>query len=343
MGIWKGTVEGVEVNMKDKFWTGKKVLVTGFAGFVGSWLTEDLVRRGAEVVGLVHDSLPKNKFSGDTLSRMILAYGSLEDLGLLQRLIAKYEIEFVFHLGAQTQVTIANSFPLQTFKANIEGTWNILEAARTSSVVPKVIIASSDKAYGIQKKLPYTENAPLQGSFPYDVSKSCVDLLSKSYFSSFKLPVCITRCGNIYGGGDLNFIRLVPGTIRWIINNQIPELRSDGSFRRDYNYVENIVDGYVRLAEVMAKDSSIFGEAFNLSNDDPKSAMIVMKTICRLMGRADIKPKILNSAVNEIPHQYLRASKARRILGWKPQYTLEEGLKKTIEWYTDYFNKQKNG
>lgn len=316
----------------------KRILVTGCTGLVGSWLTDYLIDKEAVVVGLIHDSLQNDRFTPKTVEKLIGVWGDVEDYNCIERILSKYEIELIFHTAAQTQVGIANKYPQQTFKTNIEGTWNILEAARRTNPTPLVIIASSDKAYGIQENLPYTEEAPLRGTFPYDVSKSCVDLLSQSYFHSFGLPVCITRCGNIYGGRDVNLARLVPGTILSLINGEVPILRSDGTFKRDYNYVESIVDGYVKLAETMLKNDNIFGEAFNLSNDNPQTAISIVEKLIKISGRK-VKPKIINTSKNEIPHQYLKAEKAKKLLGWEPNMPLEAGLEKTYKWYQNYYNK----
>lgn len=314
----------------------KKILVTGCTGLIGSWLTEKLVSEGAIVYGLIYET-SKNDFSKEVLEKVIFLQGNILNLDFLNEILLKFNIEIIFHTAAQTQVLIAQQHPLLTFKTNIEGTWNILEAARTTTPNPLVIIASSDKAYGIQKTLPYTEDASLQGSFPYDVSKSCVDLLSQAYFKTFGLPVCITRCGNVYGGRDTNFARIVPGMILSLLRNERLVLRSNGKFKRDYNYVENIADGYILLAKKMIKDTSIYGEAFNLSNNDPKTVMQIVNAVCDLMGKKNVKPQILNQAKAEIPNQYLDATKAEKILGWKPNFTFREGLIKTIEWYKHYF------
>jgi CDP-glucose 4,6-dehydratase len=257
---------------------------------------------------------------------------------LLERILNEYEIDTVFHLAAQTIVEIANNNPVSTFEANIKGTWNILEACRRNKKVKKIIIASSDKAYGYQTGLPYNEGFPLIGRYPYDVSKSCADLISRSYFETYSLPVCVTRCGNFFGGGDLNFNRIIPGSIRSILNNEPPVIRSDGTFIRDYFYIEDGVLAYLLLAEKM-DESSIHGEAFNFSNEIQITVLELVNKIINLMG-SNLKPFILNEATNEIKHQYLSAQKAKNMLGWKSKYNLEDGLHKTIPYYEDFFNKR---
>lgn len=271
------------------------------------------------------------------MGRITVVHGDVENLELVERAINEYEIDTVFHLAAQTIVGTANRSPISTFETNIKGTWNVLEACRRISTVKAVIVASSDKAYGDQKVLPYDETTPLQGTHPYDVSKSCADLISYSYYKTYGLPVCITRCGNFYGGGDLNFNRLIPGTIRAILKNEKPTIRSDGTLIRDYVYVKDGADAYILLAEKM-RELKIAGESFNFSNEDKHTVKDIVDKISKIMG-SKLEPVILNEAKNEILHQYLSAKKARKTLDWKPKYTVEEGLKETIEWYKNFINK----
>jgi CDP-glucose 4,6-dehydratase len=259
--------------------------------------------------------------------------GELENLELLVRALNEYEIDCVLHLGAQTIVGTASRSPLSTFETNIRGTWNLLEAARENSrLVKRVIVASSDKAYGEHEHLPYTEDAPLQGRFPYDVSKSCTDLIALSYFHTYKLPVAITRCGNLYGGGDLNYNRLIPGTIRSLLAGERPIVRSDGSFVRDYFFVRDAVGAYLDLADAM-EDEHFHGQAFNFGTETPLSVLDLVGEISRLIGRADLPPVVQNQASHEIPRQYLDCAKAREWLEWKPRWTMEQGLAETLAWY----------
>nr|WEZ52001.1 GDP-mannose 4,6-dehydratase [Bacillus subtilis] len=262
---------------------------------------------------------------------------SLEDLAVIERALGEYEIDTVFHLAAQAIVGVANRNPISTFEANILGTWNILEACRKHPLIKRVIVASSDKAYGDQENLPYDENMPLQGKHPYDVSKSCADLISHTYFHTYGLPVCITRCGNLYGGGDLNFNRIIPQTIQLVLNGEAPEIRSDGTFVRDYFYIEDAVQAYLLLAEKM-EENNLAGEAFNFSNEIQLTVLELVEKILKKMN-SNLKPKVLNQGSNEIKHQYLSAEKARKLLNWTPAYTIDEGLEKTIEWYTEFFKK----
>ena len=255
--------------MENNFWKGKNVFITGCTGLLGSWLTKALVERGANVIGLIRDLVPKSNLNWSGFNKKITTIrGELEDYVLLERALNEYEIDSVYHLGAQTIVTIANRNPISTFETNIKGTWNLLEACRRSPKIERIIFASSDKAYGAQDKLPYNEETPLEGRHPYDVSKSCADLLCQSYHETYNLPVCITRCGNFYGGGDLNFNRIVPGTIRSVLNKEQPIIRSNGKMIRDYFYIEDGVEAYLTLAEKMDEDN-IHGEAFNFSNEEP--------------------------------------------------------------------------
>lgn len=320
----------------NNFWQDRSVLITGCTGLLGSWMTQELVSRGAKVIGLVRDWTPQSRLFQEGLERKInTVYGKIEDLSTLERAINEYEVETVLHLAAQTIVGVANREPLATFEANIKGTWNVLEACRRVGGVKRIVVASSDKAYGDQEILPYDESTPLQGEHPYDVSKSCADLISYTYYKSYGLPVCITRCGNFYGGGDLNFNRIVPDTIRSALRDRPVTIRSDGSYIRDYFYVKDGVLAYLHLAEQMER-SEILGEAFNFSNEIQVTVLEIVRKILELMDKKHLEPKVLNQATNEIKHQYLSAAKARQLLNWSPKYSLEEGLTEAIAWYTNF-------
>jgi CDP-glucose 4,6-dehydratase len=315
------------------YWQRRNVLITGCSGLVGGWLTKELVEAGADVVGIVRDWVPQALLHTVGLYQQIrVARGSIEDREFVTRVLNEYEIDTVFHLAAQTIVGTANRNPVSTFEANICGTWSVLEACRHVSTVRRIVLASSDKAYGDQQHLPYDENTALEGRHPYDVSKSCADLIAQSYHATYGLPVCITRCGNFYGGGDLNFNRLVPGTIRSIVADERPQIRSDGQYVRDYFYVRDGVGAYLLLAEKM-DDEEIWGEAFNFSNEIQVTVLELTRRILALMEREDLVPEVLGEAKNEILHQYLTAQKARGRLDWAPSYSLDEGLKETIDWY----------
>ncbi len=319
--------------MSENFWKDRKVFVTGCTGLLGSWLTEALVGKGADVVGLVRDLVPRSNLRElGCWEKISIVRGEVEDYHLLERALNEYEIDTVFHLAAQTIVSIANRCPLSTFEANIKGTWNLLEAARRVGTVKRIVVASSDKAYGSHEKLPYSEDAALEGRHPYDVSKSCADLIARAYFETYDLPVSVTRCGNLYGGGDLNWNRIIPGTIRSVYNGEAPVIRSDGKYIRDYFFVKDAVAGYLLQAEKTA-DTGVRGEAFNFSDQRQANVLALVKLILKLMGREDIQPRVLDQVRGEIRHQYLDSAKARNVLGWKPLFTLEEGLTETIEWY----------
>jgi CDP-glucose 4,6-dehydratase len=267
------------------------------------------------------------------LERANVVSGPLEDYETVLRALNEYEVDSVFHLGAQTIVGTASRSPLSTFESNIKGTWVLLEACRQlPAMVKRVVVASSDKAYGEHEVLPYTEDAPLVGKYPYDVSKSCTDLISLSYFHSYGLPVAVTRCGNLYGPGDLNWNRLVPGTIRSALAGERPIVRSDGSFVRDYFYVRDAVDAYLLLAEKL-ESPELHGQAFNFGTETPLSVLELVDRILRAVGRPDLEPDVRNEASNEIPEQYLDCTKARTALDWSPAHTLEQGLAETVAWY----------
>jgi len=324
------------MSMKNSFWQDKNVFVTGAAGLLGSWLTRELVSQGANVTALIRDYVPgSNLYRFGLKNRINIVRGALEDYFLLERSMNEYEVDTVFHLAAQAIVGAANRNPLATFEANIRGTWNLLEACRRNQKVQRLVAASSDKAYGEHEKLPYDESYALQGTHPYDVSKSCTDLICRTYFVTYGLPVCTTRCGNIYGGGDLNFNRIVPGTILSALKGESPIIRSDGLFVRDYIYVEDIVSAYLFLAEKM-DTTEIHGEAFNFSNEQPVNVKDLVSRILSLMNKQELEPTVLNEASNEIINQYLTSKKAKTMLGWVPKYALDKGLNETINWYKAY-------
>lgn len=321
------------------FWQNRNVFVTGATGLLGSWMVEELLKKGANVTCLVRDWVPFSKLiSSGMINKTNVVQGKLEDYELLVRALNEYEIDTVFHLAAQTIVGTASRSAISTFEANVRGTWNLLEACRVcDKLIERILVASSDKAYGSHDNLPYTEDMALQGRFPYDVSKSCADLISQSYFHSYRMPITITRCVNLFGGGDLSFNRLVPGTILSALRDQPPIIRSDGKFVRDYFYVLNAVDGYLKLAEKMP-DESINGEAFNFGYGEPLTVIELVDKILRVMGKTSLEPIILNEASNEIVNQYLDCSKAQNLLGWKPEHSFTEGLRQTIKWYEQYLS-----
>lgn len=333
---------GMRYPMNPSFWNSRNVLITGATGLIGSWLTKALIKKNARITALVLDCDPQSEFYRSGSYRSVsIVNGKLEDFRILEKIMVQYEIETVFHLGAQTLVHVAHHSPLLSFEPNIRGTYHLLEACRLhSKFVRRVLVASSDKAYGESAKLPYTEETPLKGKHPYEVSKSCADLIAQSYHHTYQLPVAILRCGNVYGGGDLNWSRIIPGTIRSFLHQENPVIRSDGTYLRDYIYVKDVVEAYLSLAEAM-NHSKFQGEAFNFSNEKPVSVMELVKTLQGLMRargmRYPLHPEIRNTAVGEIKNQFLSSSKAKRILKWKPRYTLQQGLAETIQWYKKYF------
>jgi CDP-glucose 4,6-dehydratase len=326
------------------FWAGHRVLVTGATGIVGSWLTKDLLELGAHVVALVLDADPQTElYRSEAIRCVNVVQGQLEDFHAVERAIVAHEVETVFHLGAQAIVAVAHRSPLPTFETNVRGTWNVLEASRLHpDLVKRVVVASSDKAYGEYDVLPYTEDMPLQGKYPYEVSKSCADLITQSYYHTYGLPVAVARCGNIYGGGDLNWSRIVPGTIRSLLRGESPVLRSDGQFIRDYIYVKDVSSAYLRLAEALDRPE-VRGQSFNFSPQSQVTVIEIVNMIRRLARCEQIQPTILNCAQGEIRNQYLSSAKAAEVLGWKAAYTLEEGLKETLDWYVEFLGSDAKG
>jgi len=315
------------------FWRDRPTFVTGATGLLGGWLVRRLIDLGADVVCLVRDWVPQCELvRARTIEQVKVVRGDIQDQVLLERVLGDYEIDTVFHLAAQTIVSIANRNPISTFETNIGGTWTLLEACRRSPMVKQIVLASSDKAYGNHFTLPYNEDMPLQGRYPYDVSKSCADLIAQACAMTYYLPVIISRCGNFYGGGDLNWNRIVPGTIRSVLRGKRPIIRSDGQYIRDYFYVEDGAAAYILLAERLAANPDLSGQAFNFSNETQVTVFELVRQILSLMD-SDLEPDVRNEVTNEIRKQYLSAAKARQVLGWQPLFTLDDGLRRTIEWY----------
>ncbi len=331
--------QAAKIQGQSSFWLDRPTFVTGATGLIGGWLVKRLLDEGADVVCLVRDWVPQSVFVSDGLmNRVKVVRGDVSDQALMERTLGEYEVDTVIHLAAQTIVGIANRNPVSTFETNIAGTWRLLEACRRSPVVKQIVVASSDKAYGEHEKLPYNEDAPLEGRHPYDASKSCADLIAQTYGATYELPVAVTRCGNFYGGGDLNWNRIVPGTIRSVLRGQRPIIRSDGQFIRDYFYAEDGAMANMVLAEKLAENRDLSGEAFNFSNEIQVTVLELVGRILKLMN-SDLEPDVRNEATNEIRHQYLSAAKAKKMLGWQPLFTLDEALQRTIDWYKGFLGK----
>ncbi|MCF7907819.1 MAG: GDP-mannose 4,6-dehydratase [Candidatus Omnitrophica bacterium] len=326
------------VNTQVKFWKGKRVLITGYEGFLGSNLAKVLLNFGAKISGL--DILTRRKdtiLTQKELAKIKIIKGNVDNLSLVKRILRNDKIEVIFHLAAEALVGECLKRPVKGFSTNIKGTWNILEAWRQTKIAKAIVVASSDKAYGSHSKLPYKEDSALCGLHPYDVSKSCADLIAHAYHNTYGAPVVITRCGNIFGPGDFNFSRIVPETLRSVIRNKTLVIRSDGKFTRDYVYVDDIVAGYINLAQ-KSKKLKLFGQAFNFSAEQPLSVLALVKLIYKLADRRS-NYKILKQAKYEIKHQYLSSRKAARVLGWKPKLKLDKALEKTYQWYKDNLSK----
>lgn len=340
MDVRSAGLESVaRMNALPAFWQDRPVLVTGATGLLGGWLTRELVERGANVVALLRDRVSPSPLGDEALrARLTEVRGVVEDVELVTRVVNEYEIDAVFHVAAQTIVGVATRDPVSTFTSNIQGTWSVLEACRRAKTVSRVVVASSDKAYGSQSDLPYREEAPLLGRQPYDVSKACADLLAQSYGLAYNLPVVITRCGNLFGGGDLNWNRIVPGTIRAALRGLPPVIRSDGSLIRDYFFVKDAVDAYVALAE-QAHRKELRGRAYNFSENRPLTVLEICRKTLEAAGRPDLEPVVEGRTLPEIPAQWLDSTRARTELGWKLRYGLEEGLAQTLQWYEQHLGR----
>ena len=323
--------------MPREFWKQRRTLITGATGLMGSWLLKKLVNSGADVVAIVRDRVPRSlAVQEELLAQVTQVYGCVEDFHLMRRVMSEYAIDTVFHLAAQPIVGVAMVDPLTTLDTNIRGTWNVLEASRLCKV-KHIVVASSDKAYGVPEQLPYTESHPLKGTFPYDVSKSCADLISSMYAQTYSLPVSIMRCANLFGGGDLNFNRTIPGAILATLKGEPFVIRSDGYYVRDFLYLKDAADAYVLVAESLAQGKARPGDAFNFGMGLRLTVLDLAGLILRTMGRTDLQPVILNEVKSEIREQYLSTEKARQQLGWAPVFSLAAGLAETIEWYREHF------
>ncbi len=328
-----GAGEPAVADLGLSFWRDRPVLVTGASGLVGGAVVRLLLERGADVACLLRDWVPDSELvRGGLLARARVVRGDVRDQALLERALGEHEARTVIHLAAQTTVPVANRNPVSTFESNVAGTWALLEACRRSPQVGQVVVASSDKAYGEHARLPYDEDAPLLARHPYDVSKACADLVAQSYAATWGLPVAISRCGNFYGPGDLNWNRIVPGTLRSLLRGERPVVRSDGRFVRDYFYVEDGAAAYLLLAEALARDPGLRGRAFNFSNEQPLTVLELVARLQAVLGSA-LEPDVRNEASHEIRAQYLSAARARSELGWAPLFSLEQGLERTVAWY----------
>lgn len=319
------------------FWRGRPVAVTGATGFLGSHVVRHLLDAGAHVVVLVRDSVPVAPIAAGWTDQVRVVHGDIVDQPTVERMLGEHDVRTLLHLAAQSQVGVANRNPVSTFDSNVRGTWSVLEAARRSPLVEQVVLASSDKVYGTQPVLPYTEEMALLAVNPYDVSKACADMLGQTYHSTYGVPVSITRCGNFFGPGDLNWERIIPGTIRSILRGERPVIRSDGKMIRDYLYVVDGAAAYLRLVEAMAHTEGVVGQAFNFSTERPLSVLDVVDLVQEAAG-TDLQPEVQDRAASEIPEQHLSAEKARRVLGWQPTVTMEDAVAETVEWYRTDLN-----
>jgi CDP-glucose 4,6-dehydratase len=321
---------------------GLSVFVTGAYGLLGSWLTKGLLDRGARVTVLKRDVVVSSALTLEgTEQRVNVVNGDICDGPLMERALGEYEVDVVFHLAAQTIVPIANRSPLSTFETNVRGTWTLLEACRRLDV-GRVVVAASDKAYGIHDELPYREEFALQPRYPYDVSKAATDLIARSYWHTYGLPVAVTRFANLYGGGDLNMSRLVPEAALAAIEGRRPVIRSDGSLERDFLYVEDAVEAYLAIYDLLHEGRGA-GEAFNAGGDQPHSVLEVVRLMCDAAGTG-VEPDVRGTGTppGEITRQWVDSTKLREMSGWEPRVGLEDGLRHTVDWYRRHVRGARN-
>ena len=315
---------------------GRSVFVTGAYGLVGSWLVKALLASGARTTVLKRDTVVASALELEGTDRLVnIVHGDICDGALIERTLNEYEVDAVFHLAAQTIVGVANHSPMSTFEANIRGTWVLLEACRRLGI-GRVVVAASDKAYGIHDELPYREDFALQARYPYDVSKAAADMIARSYWHMFGLPTAVTRFANIYGGGDLNLSRLVPEAALAALEGRRPVIRSDGTLERDFLYVEDAVDAYLAISELLA-DGRGAGEAFNAGTGTPRSVLEFVELVCKVAGTG-VTPDVRGTGTpaGEITRQWVDSTKLRTMSGWEPRVSLEDGLARTIDWYREY-------
>ncbi len=316
----------------------KSVLITGVTGLLGSWMAEKMHGENLQVSGVAIDETKDNLLKSKGIYEKInIEYFDISNESNLSKYFANNQFDIVFHLAAQTQVIDANLDPIQTFNSNIKGTWNVLNECLKHNL--PVVVASSDKAYGISNKLPYLETHELNGIYPYEVSKSITDMLVKSYYQTYKLNVVSLRCGNIYGGGDFNWDRLIPGVCKWLFNNEQPILRTDGSFKRDWVYVEDVVDAYIQVGSSLFNQDKKISLAYNFAADSYKTVIEVYNEVCKSITGKIIEPIYKIDSDTEIPDQYLDCQKIRDELGVRSKVNLDKGISLTVNWYKDYFLK----
>ncbi|OGZ27136.1 MAG: hypothetical protein A2365_00505 [Candidatus Nealsonbacteria bacterium RIFOXYB1_FULL_40_15] len=324
----------------DNFWKNRNVLVTGGNGFIGGALSSELVEKGANVVVILRDWPRFGTLNLLSIERKVtITPGSVCDLDLVSRVLNEYHIDSVFHLAAQPIVSTANASPLSTLESNIRGSWIVLEACRMHSRIERIVVASSDKAYGEHKNLPYTEDMPLLGNSPYEASKACADILSRCFSNTYDLPIAVTRCANTYGGGDPNISRVIPATILKILKGEDPVIWNKGTAGRDFIYIKDAVKAYLLLGEALDR-KDVRGKAFNFGSANLISIQELIKLISSLMGKEDIKPVLMSNqdVIKEIDKQFMSFEKAKKELGWEPEWTIQNGLKETIEWYKNHIN-----
>ena len=314
----------------------KKILVTGCYGFVAQHLINELLINNNKVVGIYNVKNQLKIFKNtkyEKQNKLIIKKIDIRDKEKIKKLLKKNKFDYCYHLAAISQVLKSNKSPEETFQINIFGTINLIENFRKYQKNIKFIFSSSDKAYGESRQLPYKEHFPLNGLNPYDASKACSDIIARSYAKSFNIQICVTRFVNIYGPGDVNWQRIIPGTLNSLIKSKKPILRSNGKFKRDYLYIDDVIDGYMRLGQQMGINKTISGIAFNFGSGKPITVLNLVKIILKFFDKQSSFLVIKNKAKNEITDQYSGYELANKILKWKPKVSIEDGIKKSFDWY----------
>lgn len=317
--------------MTSAFWNGRRVLITGANGFIGAWLSRTLIDLGAQVTGYDKSDSGALDLHPDVKPRVKIVLGDLTDQAKMEQTLADGQIQTLYHLAAQSNIAIARGGPVPAFESNIRGTWSVLDACRVYGKLETIAVAASNTVYGDHDRHPFDESFALNANHPYSASKACADILARCYAATWGLPIAIARATNTYGGADPNLARIVPGTFLSILRGQQPEIRSDGTPTKGYLYVKDTVNAYRLLGERAAEDA-VRGQPVNFHPDKPSSVLELVQTMVNVADRPDLSPRVTGKP-GKYEFEHLTNQRARDVLGWTPQYSLEAGLRETFQWY----------